>query len=728
MGRPHRGVRPAFLSKMKNTSLVSLALIAGPGEGEILFRLIESARGLWDEVVVVAAVGKNSSDDLRQSLQKAAGEAGVFAEYHNAPENADWPHIDNFAAARNKAFGLAKGKYVVWADCDDVFPNYQAAAHRAAIEDREQGQETWDLLVTSYDVQNAGMRNVTRERIFRRREDGTLGVFWERAVHERIRPEPGLKIGVAKHLQILHAPKGPKHSSKERNHRILGRVLDGVGMSIYYVAQEHFLKGDYQAAIGSCLLALEHPDVGGTEKYQLHCQASMMLADRSRRVEHLGKALTICPLRREAHGLLATDRMDHGDFSTAYHILQRVDSMPSTSDWNQENRWYKHLPRQLMAQCLRSLGQKNDAKKLVQDGFRGAWGQITVIHAGEPEECLKSHALYNDTADNPCGIQHLFITKPGHAVADRHHIITSAEEALQECLGHLILSVRAKDATLPGLRWDAELIEKGTVPPGSEQLPNPVEKTGRVVIGLTTTPRRIHTVLPTLESLLRQSRPADRIVLSVPEKLARTGERCPEIPSYLQKLADDGKITIVRTRDHGPATKFVGAVHNGIDDKTMGMDDFIIWCDDDILYSPKMVQTLVENCPDGAALGLCGFFMTGPRGYAIAPDHLGHAEILEGFGAIACRLKDMPDTGKFPSFTAKEFSQLDEKAKAQFLADDFVMSHALREKGTRTLVCATPDFNRGNGIQIRPEGLGEDALQNNKSTGGNLAAYSLLKS
>jgi hypothetical protein len=119
--------------------------------------------------------------------------------------------------------------------------------------------------------------------------------------------------------------------------------------------------------------------------------------------------------------------------------------------------------------------------------------------------------------------------------------------------------------------------------------------------------------------------------------------------------------------------------------------------------------------------------MTGPKGYAIAPDHLGHAEILEGFGAIACRLKDMPDLGQFPSFTAKEFAQLDEKGRARFMADDFVMSHALREKGTRTLVCATPDYNRTNGIRIRPEGLGEDAVQNNKGTGGNLAAYALLK-
>ena len=713
---------------MKNPPLVSIALIAGPGEGAILRRLIESARGLWDEVVVVASVGKNSSDDLRQSLQEAAGEAGVFAEYHNAPENAEWPHIDNFAAARNQAFGLATGKYVLWADCDDIFEEGQAALHRTQIEAREAGKEDWDLLVTTYDVQNSGMRMNRRERIFRRMSDGQLCAHWERQIHERVKPVDGAKIGLANHLRILHAPSGPKVTSAERNKRIIASRLQGIGMEWYYLCQEHFLKNEYQQAIGPCLLALEHADVGGTEKYQLHVQASMMLADRAKRLEHIGKAITLSPMRREAHGLLATDRMDHGDFSTAYHILKQVDAMPSTQDWNQENRWYKHLPRQLMAQCLRALGQHEDANKLIRDGFRGAWGRITVIHAGEPDDCLKSMALYTDCADASNGIQHLLLTQKGHKIADRLHIVQTAEEAISEALGDVILTVKAKDAPLPGLRWDAALLEDGTVPSGAERLPNPVDKKSRVVIGLTTTPKRIHTVLPTIQSLLAQSMPADEIILSVPEKLARTGERFPEIPASLQKLAEEGKIHIARTHDHGPATKFVGATQAANESGTP--DDFIIWCDDDILYSPRMVQTLVENCPEGAAMGLCGFFMTGPKGYAIAPDHLGHAEIIEGFGAVACRLRDMwplIEGGEFPSCTPKEFAQLDDKGRARFMADDFVMSYRLRELRTKTLVCSTPDYNRTNGIRIRPEGLGEDALQNNKGTGGNLAAYALLK-
>jgi hypothetical protein len=77
--------------------------------------------------------------------------------------------------------------------------------------------------------------------------------------------------------------------------------------------------------------------------------------------------------------------------------------------------------------------------------------------------------------------------------------------------------------------------------------------------------------------------------------------------------------------------------------------------------------------------------------------------------------------------TARDFSQLDARGKARFLADDYVMSSELQKKGIKTLVCNSPDFNRSNGLRIRQEGLGEDALQNNKGTGGNLAAYALLK-
>lgn len=688
-------------------------------------RLIESSRGLWDEVVVVAAVGKNSHEELAQALQDGAGEAGRFDQYHNAGENADWPHIDNFAAARNMAFRLATGKYVIWADCDDLFLGEQAAAHRQVVLDREKAGQGWDVLVTKYDVQNSGMRENRRERIFRRQADGSLPAYWERAIHERVKPDPKAAVGIADGLVITHAPNTNKTSSGDRNKRILAAHTDSTGMNWYYIAMEDFLRGQFQKAIGPCLLALEHPDVGATERYQLLCMAGVMCAAADKKRKYLGRAITLHPTRKEAYGHLAATLMDEGNLHEASRLLQVMEHLPKPVGviWNLDAKWYGHLPKTLLAQCLRAAGQKEDGARCELESFRQAWGQITVIYAGEIAHCVRAHKLYMDTADNPAGLQHIFISDPkDDAFAKRMEVVPTAELAIAKAMGGILLTVKATAETaIPSLMWDAALLQNGTVPAEATRLPDPADRQGKVRVGLTTTPKRIGTIMPTIQSLLNQSRPADEIILSIPEKMARTGDRFGEIPKALKDLEAAGKLRIYQTQDHGPATKFVGVA------QVSEPEDFCIWLDDDILYSPRLIQTLVENCPQKAAIGLCGFFMTGNKGYAIAPDHLGHAEILEGFGGVACRKADLPEMSEFPALSVKEYAQLDAKGKARYCADDFVMSFALRKKGTSTLVCNTPDLNRGNGLKIRPEGLGPDALQNNQGTGGNLAAYALLK-
>ena len=711
-----------------NTPLVSLALIVGPNEGELVARLIKSCAGLWDEVVVVSACGKNDAQGVRICAQQAAGEALVWGEYLNAPENADWPHIDHFAAARNKAFSLATGKYVIWFDADDLLDPGQAKLHRDAVLVREQAKEGWEILVTRYDVQNSGMRDNRRERIFRRQPDGSLPAIWERAVHERVKPVPDLAVGLADHLVVIHAPNTCKKNSSERNKRILGTLLQHTGMNLYYLAQEGYLRGLYQESIGPTLLGLEHPDLGETERYQLFCMAGVMCADHVKKRKYLGMGISRCPTRREAYGHLATVFIDEGNFSEAVRLLNMIETLPRPPGviWNLDAKWYGHLPKLLIEQCLRAVGQTADANRCLRENFRGNWGQITIVFNGPFADCFRLQKLFMDTSDNPAAIQYLFITDPGTEIAGKRiHIVKDAEEATASALGRILLFVKCdKDTVCPTLRWDVDLISQGTVPAAATRLPDPVDRKGNVIVGLTTTPTRIGKIMPTIQSLLAQSRPADQIILSVPEKLARTGERFGDIPKEILALADAGKLQIHRTKDYGPATKFIGPLEVCGDP-----DDKICWLDDDILYSPLLLQTLADELETRpkTALGVCGFFMTGATGYAIAPDHGGHAEILEGFGGVMCRRSDMPKADLWPAIPASEFAGLSPVARAKFLADDYMMSTELRKAGTATLVCATPDLNRTNALKIRPEGLGADALQNNKGTGGNLAAYALLK-
>jgi hypothetical protein len=710
------------------TPLVSLALIVGPNEGDILKRLIHSARDLWDEVIVVAAVGNNDAYSVRICAQEAAGEALVWGEYQNSPEHKDWPHIDNFAAARNQAFNLAKGKYVIWADCDDLFDGDQAKIHRHVIEEREKADKGWDILVTRYDVQNSGMRHNRRERIFRRQADGFLPAVWERSIHERVKPIPNMEVGLADGLVIVHAPNNCKKNSSDRNKRILNSVLEGAGMNWYYIGMESFLRNDYQAAIGPVLLALEHPDLGISERYQLLCMAGVMCADPAKRRKYLGEAVMIQPTRREAYGHYATQLMDDGNYHEAVRLLQMIMTLtpPAGVVWNLDAKWYGNMPNFLLEQSLRVVGQTADADRCLKEAFRAAWGQITIIYHGDLPDVVRTSKLMMDTSDQPAGLQHLFITNPGEdKFAKRLNICTGVEDAISKTLGRILLHIKCgKDLIVPALRWDMDLLAQGTLPAGSTRLPDPIDRAGNVIVGLTTTPTRIGKIMPTIQSLLAQSRPADQIILSVPEKLARTGERFGDIPKEILELAETGKLQIHRTKDYGPATKFIGPLEVGGDP-----DDKICWLDDDILYSPLLLQTLAEELDTRpkTALGVCGFFMTGATGYAIAPDHGGHAEILEGFGGVMCRRSDMPKADLWPAIPASEFSGLSPVARAKFLADDYMMSTELRKAGTATLVCNTPELNRGNSLKIRPEGLGADALQNNKGTGGNLAAYALLK-
>jgi len=401
-----------------------------------------------------------------------------------------------------------------------------------------------------------------------------------------------------------------------------------------------------------------------------------------------------------------------------------VDSMPHTTDWNQENRCYKNQPRQFFQQYIRAHKQNLKSGILVREGFRAAWGRITAIHVGEPEECRRSLALYTETAEAPNAIQHVFITRRDNKQGDRNQIVQSADEAIGAAFGDILLTITAKDAKMPRLRWDSDLIENGVVPLRAERLLAPIGHISRVIVGLTTTPKRIDLILPTIKSLLTQTRPADQIILSVPERLARTGERFGDIPKELQELAGSGKLQIHRTKDYGPATKFIGPLEVG-----GNPDDMICWLDDDILYSPRLFQTLAEelrNRPK-TALGVCGFFITGDKGYVLALDHGRHAEILEGFGGVICWRSDMPRAELWPAVSSNDFAGLTAMDRARFLADDYMISTQLQKAGTATLVCNTTDLNRMNAFKIRQEGLRPDALQNNKDTGGNHAAYALLK-
>ena len=81
----------------------------------------------------------------------------------------------------------------------------------------------------------------------------------------------------------------------------------------------------------------------------------------------------------------------------------------------------------------------------------------------------------------------------------------------------------------------------------------------RVIASLSTVPDRINNLRPTIQSLLKQTRPPDEIVLAIPEFSIRE-QRPYVVPEYLLRLP---RVRVLRCReDWGPATKFIGAIQD----------------------------------------------------------------------------------------------------------------------------------------------------------------------
>jgi len=120
----------------------------------------------------------------------------------------------------------------------------------------------------------------------------------------------------------------------------------------------------------------------------------------------------------------------------------------------------------------------------------------------------------------------------------------------------------------------------------------------RVIVSLSTVPDRINNLSPTIQSLLKQTRPPDEIVLAIPEFSIRE-QRPYVVPKYISRLP---RVRVLRcAEDWGPATKFIGAIQ---DELAAGRQNTLIMVvDDDRLYPRDAIETYLyynEQLPDAA--------------------------------------------------------------------------------------------------------------------------------
>jgi hypothetical protein len=119
-----------------------------------------------------------------------------------------------------------------------------------------------------------------------------------------------------------------------------------------------------------------------------------------------------------------------------------------------------------------------------------------------------------------------------------------------------------------------------------EQIPTPTEEivtylrhmASRIVVGLTTTPKRIGKMYSVVESLLNQSLQIDKIYLVVPERYKKDNKPYLIGKKWTNLLATK-RFKIVRCPDYGPMTKLLGLFRHESDPQTL-----ILTADDDHHY------------------------------------------------------------------------------------------------------------------------------------------------
>ena len=217
-------------------------------EEETLARCLESVAGVFDEIVVVDT---GSQDATKQVASRFT------------PTIVDFAWIDDFAAARNHAFGFATGDYLMWLDADDVLLEADRDKLLALKNTLDPSVDAVTMLYnTAFDEAGNPIASTRRLRLVRR----GMGFTWVGAVHEDLTIEQTYRYYDSDIVVTHRKPPGDGGPSP-RNRRIFEKMLaEGREMRpvdvLNYARELEFTK-DFDQAIPyyEQFLASGHPDV-----------------------------------------------------------------------------------------------------------------------------------------------------------------------------------------------------------------------------------------------------------------------------------------------------------------------------------------------------------------------------------------------------------------------------------------------------------------------------------
>ena len=243
---------------------ISLCMIV-KDEESVLKRCLDSVKSLVDEMIVVDTGSKDNTVQIAKSLEATV---------------ALFPWKDDFALARNYAFSLASGDYILWLDADDFITPENAERFKKLRADLEQAP---DVVMCPYEIMADGrpLLQYMRERIVKRSTD----FKWQGRVHECIVPSG----------KILQSDFCVQHlgSDKIRGSRNLDiyrkwaseEALDG--RHLFYFGRELYYNGYFQEAEKTLETMLK-----GEGWYVNKIEACLVLADTQEAQQNDDSALS----------------------------------------------------------------------------------------------------------------------------------------------------------------------------------------------------------------------------------------------------------------------------------------------------------------------------------------------------------------------------------------------------------------------------------------------------
>lgn len=434
--------------------------------------MLESFKEVFDELVLVRAIGNKQPDNTIELASKWCLENNkrfVFDEYKNQIEASNWDHVDSFANARNMAFKLGTGNWLIWCDCDDILDK-----NNTFRDDLNSVSDEVLMIRCPYDVQGTG-KKLLRERAIKRIAYQN-GRVWHHDVHENLLLLPNDKHVNWDNPIWIHAPQIIKRENRKRNLKILGNSVKESATNYFYIHQEHFCNQNKSAAFQFGEIALAFPNLEDSFRYEILLNLAKISDNYRKAMQYCLQAHGVFPWCREAVAAIILLHFERNDIKKSEWWIDTMLSIPEPDEenrpWTHEAKWYGWAGKDLAARVYR-LANKNKRASIEQEFYyKHQKPKISLIHAtrGRTTKAVACREMWISSAKYPETIEHIFAVdnedKESIMMSKQFiNVISNANNPVAAWnLGAGIsrgdLIVQMSDDWIPSLHWDVKLLDE----------------------------------------------------------------------------------------------------------------------------------------------------------------------------------------------------------------------------------------------------------------------------